>query len=364
MSGSSESRIRPRKAAPFGQGPAGATRGVRGGLGLGLGLGAFNGIAGLGIWNGQRLYGGHHRGVTHGHLGLGLHTYYRTVYDRYAYSRPYIPYYARYGHHGHDFDDYYYGGYVSLGYSSGYGSYGIGHLYPANNYYSSTTVYETEPVVVYQTDAVDPVPSDAGVVYGEIPPAAPDPAYGPPPPVGGPVTGTPDPSAPITEPGTAGEPAKPTLIDEGNAAFNAGEYQTAVRYYVSAVLAGDNDAFARLFYGLAQFALGDYELAAMGMRRALAIAPELIERPVDFRSIYPDLATFDRHLNKLVAYVAEHPTDKAALFLLSYVYFASAQPDLALPTARVLADLDPEDKLAGKVRDAAAGVLEQAPRTP
>jgi tetratricopeptide (TPR) repeat protein len=152
-------------------------------------------------------------------------------------------------------------------------------------------------------------------------------------------------------------------VDLGNAAFNDGAYDEAVRYYIGAVLTDDQDGIARLFYGLAQFALGDYDLAATGMRRALVVLPDLIERPIDLRSLYPDLETFESHLNKLVRFVNEHPKGTNALFVLGYVYYASAQPELAAATMRSLTELEPTDELAAKVRDASVQVLSVDPST-
>ena len=313
-------------------------------------------------------------------------TYYQPHYGRYRYCQPYRHYHIRRHFHRRNYCyDWYrpYYGYFGLGYYPryghyygidysypGYGYYGLGYYYPTS-YGSYTTVYRPDPFVgsfddedVYYTNNIyigaeteEGTSGQSGSVAFISTPQSPTVERT----IGSPIEPTVQPSIEVgpAEPPDEGGPsdtAEPTLVDFGNAAFNAGEYNEAVRYYVGAVLADDKDAVARLFYGLAQFALGDYDLAAMGMRRALAVMPDLIDRPIDLRSLYPDIETFESHLDKLVRFVNEHPSGTNALFVLGYVYYASAQPELAVPTLRALTDLDPKDELASRVRDAAIRV--------
>jgi len=215
------------------------------------------------------------------------------------------------------------------------------------DYSTTTNIYEAPVPVqeVYEETTVAPAPA----YESSVQPAA----YAAPESV----------SPPVGETNSASEsaPIEPTLVDQGNAAFNAGEYERAGRLYLSAVLADQNTEIARLFYGLAQFALGDYELAATAMRRAILIGSDMIERPVDLRSIYPDLQTFENHVERLYTFVSEHPGDRNALFLLGFVHYASAHPDQAVTYLRTLTDLDPTDELAIKIRDRAAEVIRNAP---
>jgi len=279
---------------------------------------------------------------------------------RYRYWHGYRPYYGYYYGVGYYPYSTYYG--VS-GYYPTYGYSSYDYYYPST-YLSYTPAYvsdwrddDFDDQDVYYTNNVYIGDETDGVATG---------SQG-----GGAVISTPQVQEPAPVVGSAIEPGvqaetiegapaaeqEPTLVDIGNAAFNEGDYQEAIRYYVGAVLANDNDGIARLFYGLSQFAIGDYDLAAMGMRRALVIMPDLIDRPIDLRSLYPDLETFESQLDKLVRFVEENPRGTNAMFVLGYVYYASAQPELAVSTLRKLTDLDSKDKEAAQVRNAAIAVL-------
>jgi tetratricopeptide (TPR) repeat protein len=302
--------------------------------------------------------------------------YYQPHYSRYHYCRPYRHYYVRHRLPRHYYVDSSYYGYFGLGYYPTYGYVGFGSTYPTSYWYDYPASYDgyatyyrdadlsydqdvyytTNNYYVTQEAAPATVQGDGGVGYISD--------YGPP--VGDvsapQATTEIMPMQPVGEAESqvdTGPAPEPTLVDFGNAAFNAGDYEGAVRYYVGAVLADDNDGVARLFYGLTQFALGDYDLSAMGMRRALGVLPELIDRPIDLRSLYPDAESFEAQLEKLVSFVKEHKDARNALFTLGYVYYATAQPGLATETMRKLTDLDPKDELAIKVRDAAAKVIAQ-----
>ncbi len=270
--------------------------------------------------------------------------------------------------------------------SSGYywsSYYSPARLYDSPSYYSYTRVYTSEPDVDYVVDepdvyytennyyvgggAVGQAVDDVGIAALEPSTSTSGTVVIEPNRVDGRVEPTPSVKMedPITPGGRRAEPEadngmtppEPTLVDLGNAAFNAGDYEEAVRFYVGAVLVDDSDAAARLFYGLAQFALGDNDLAAMALRRALDLWPELIEQPIDLRSLYPDIASFESHLDNLVKFVDEHASNRNALFVLGYVYYATAQPELAAITLGKLVDLEPEDALAARVRDAALRVI-------
>ena len=322
--------------------------------------------------------------------------YYQPRYSRYRYCQPYRHFQARRHHRGYRYDDWYRPYYGDYGfgyyprstyygaayYNPTYGYYGLDYYYPSM-YRSYTPVYGSawyaqdfdDDQDVYYTNNVylggETEGANAGeqgsIAFVSTPQASTTaPIIGS---AAGPGVGaaSPAPVGAATVEDASAAQGEPTLVDLGNAAFNEGDYNEAVRYYVGAVLADDNDGIARLFYGLAQFALGDYDLAAMGMRRALVVMPDLIDRPIDLRSLYPDLETFESHVNKVVRFVNENPSGTNALFVLGYVYYASAQPEPAVSTLRKLTDLDPKDKQGAQVRNAAISVLsadETPPQSP
>ena len=323
--------------------------------------------------------------------------YYEPSYDRYRYCRPYRHYHTRYPRAYRD-QSYWHGyhGFLGVGYRPAYGYLDSAFCLPARRYHvaasyswpfsysyprdrwSWTTVIRTDPEVAYvSTDDDSDVyyaeniymdgggggsyQSSNGAGYLSAPDA---PAVGPtiveaPPfaPAQPAVTVRPGEEQLVPPSATASAPPDPTLVDHGNAAFNAGDYHEAARFYVGAVLADDGDAYARLFYGLAQFAQGDIDLAAMALRRALSVEPELIDHPIDLRTLYPEASIFDGHTDRLAYHVGANPEDRNGLFVLGYVRYATAQPELALESLQALIALDPQDGLARELRDAVQRVL-------
>lgn len=149
------------------------------------------------------------------------------------------------------------------------------------------------------------------------------------------------------------DPGDLTLIGQGNTAFLAGRYDQARRLYASAMLADERDGYAKLLYAMANFAIGDYAVSGMALRRALLTTPELIDYPVDVRSLYEAPAPFNAQLETLIRYVADHPQYPSALLLLGYIEYAAGAPERAVAIMEQLTAADPDDSVAALVRDAA-----------
>ncbi|MFQ5461401.1 MAG: tetratricopeptide repeat protein [Phycisphaerae bacterium] len=337
-----------------------------------------NGVLAIGL-----SIGGRHRGHHDDHrVGFGVFAdFYQPSYGHHRYARPYRHHYARYipyrslygyGYHHHG----YYG--VSL-----YPAYGYDDYVAVDNDYvevDNITVYNSYPqaeaaapcpVVVEETVETtlpaEPIAEATGsVVYEETTTTVPGGAISETAPTAGPSPepAAPTPAGPLAHAAEGGAPNEPTLVDLGNAAFNVGAYRDAIRYYTAAVLADDNDGFARLFYGLAQFAIGDYDLAVVAIRRALALEPSLITEPIDLRSIYSDAKTFERHRDRLLQHVSRSPDEYESMFLAGYVYFATAEPGNALAMFRSVLELKSDDALTIKLRDTAASILSRTPAPP
>lgn len=268
-----------------------------------------------------------------------------------AYYRPYY-YPDRY-------DDYYYGS-VSL-YTTPY--------YPRaydTVIYADTVV--TEPPVVGETYYTTPTttilePTTTLVPEGTV---VIEPEMG----VEEPTTTVIEPQTRGVEPGTSREPAgvvtpkedvpeseAPALVEKGNAAFATGNYKEARRLYARAMLVDVTDGYAKLFYGLAHFATGYYDVAADAFRRALYDAPELIHDPIDLRMFYSDHQAVKAQMAYLVTAVNEQPENTELVFLLGYLYFSTGEPQLAVTTLQPVTGEDSADPLATLVRDAAIRVL-------
>ena len=117
------------------------------------------------------------------------------------------------------------------------------------------------------------------------------------------------------------------------------------------------DGYAKLFYGLAHFATGDYEVAADALRRAMDDAPELIDDPIDLRMFYPDQELLKGQMAYLVTAINEQPDNTELVILLGYMYFSTGEPQLAVTTLQPLAGEGSANPLAILVRDAAIRVL-------
>ena len=118
------------------------------------------------------------------------------------------------------------------------------------------------------------------------------------------------------------------------------------------MLADERDGYAKFLYALANFSLGDYDVAGMAIRRALLTTPELIEYPVDARGLYPDPLVLEAQIGQLNHFVVDHPADRSATLLLGYVLYATGQPGRAILTLGPLTATDPNDNLSALLRDA------------
>lgn len=275
----------------------------------------------------------------HCYRPYGVYNYcYRPYYPRYCY--PYRPVY-----------DSWYSGY--------YGSFGFTGLwsYPYDYGYTDTVVYYPSSTVTY-------VPQDYTTVYTD---GADGVTYAPP--AAQPQVVPADSAAvvPADQPAAAPDnvaPTQPHPIELGNRVFAEGRYAEARSHYMGAALADEHDGFARLFYGLASFALGEYEAAAAAFRRALTLSPELIDAPIDLRQFYKDRAALEAQLALLERRAVESPDDRDAGLVLGYLYYATAAPGKALAEFERLVDSETDDEVAALLRDAARRVAEAAPAAP
>ncbi|MGB2988277.1 MAG: hypothetical protein WBE26_20600 [Phycisphaerae bacterium] len=157
----------------------------------------------------------------------------------------------------------------------------------------------------------------------------------------------------LTEPGDA------TLIGQGNTAFMVGRYDEAHRLYASAMLAEERDGYAKFLYSLANFAMKDYEVAAMAIRRALLTTPELIDYPVDVRRLYSHASAFETQMDDLRRFVRDHPGDRGSRLLLGYLHYAGGEPGRALPILSDLAVSDANDGAATLLHDAVVRIVRE-----
>jgi Flp pilus assembly protein TadD len=268
-----------------------------------------------------------HCGRCHPQYGSGYYgSYYRPTY---LYSYPYFV--PTYGY-----------GYGSSGYVSYYPDaetrYDYAPTYSDSAYYGPVQTYTNEPSAGYAPSA----PANSGGAYAI-------------------------PSQPQVQSETTTRQPDPMVlaaVGEGNSAFAAGRYGDARRAYVRAVLLDENDGTAKLLYGLATFAEGDFGLAATAVRRALATTPDLIDYPFNIVALYGNGVRFNNQLDALSRHVGSNPENRDAVLLLGYLQFASGGAAEAQAVFAALADADPTDSLVVFLRDAATRAMQTGQTQP
>lgn len=330
---------------------------------------------------------GHHDGYSRRHHRPYVRSYRRSDYSPFHYYRSHHGYARLYNHGFLDAAVYL----NPFGYYGYYGSY---RYSPYSGYGTAITVYNVEPQVetVYRETVYYPVESDATTSYAPVEViVAPQPTAELPAPeilpqvqgdgatanvsprAEGAFAGATDlPLAPLEADAVVDGSARPAgtatdpygMLDAGHRLFADGKYDDARRQYFNAVTVNEADGFAALFFGISNYAMGHYQLAATSIRKALEVSPELIDNPIDIRSIYPDRETFERHRVALRKHLAKNGGSPDDRLLDAYLDFASGEPDAALEGFKRLAAAVPADALAVRLRDAATRIVETPSKVP
>jgi Flp pilus assembly protein TadD len=136
----------------------------------------------------------------------------------------------------------------------------------------------------------------------------------------------------------------PDPLSLGFQRFSQGQYLLAKRLFAQALTARPKDASVYFAYAQALFALGEYRLATDAVRHGLALDPTWPQATADVRSLYADPSEFTSQLARLEAYVASHPDDTDARFLLAYNLYFSGQEAQAAQEFSRLAQANPLDR--------------------
>jgi hypothetical protein len=134
------------------------------------------------------------------------------------------------------------------------------------------------------------------------------------------------------------------LLAVGSQYFAQGDYLQARDTFRRAVVAQPKNPNARFAYGQALFALGQYQSAAEAIRQGLALDQTWPGVEMDLRNAYGDPSEFARQLGQLETYLAGHPDDATARFLLAYNLYFTGQKDRAREEFTKLAEANPLDK--------------------
>ena len=123
--------------------------------------------------------------------------------------------------------------------------------------------------------------------------------------------------------------------------------------HVRAVLTDERDGYAKLLYAWANFALGDFDTAAASLRRSLWTTTDLVDYPMDLRTLYSDRSALTLQTERLERVVAENPMNRESAMVLAYLYYSVGEADRAASMFSSVADRDADDTLAAQLRDAA-----------
>lgn len=263
---------------------------------------------------GDRFTGLLHIGRDHGRTNIHGSLVLNPDYGRYGHYRDFGHHSYSAGHYYHDYDPlhhYYPAYYPSHGY-----------VY-SSIYYQNPVVYRFyEPEPVYVETVYETSGSGGGTVL--------------PPPV---ASYDVAPYLPI-------EPSPEPLMQRGADAFAAGRYDEARSFFMQSVLADERDGYAKLLLALTHFAMREYDIASLALRRSLLTADVLIREPLDVRTLYDDPGLFQSQLSDLTAHVAREPWAHESHLLLAYVHFSIGEVDAAASILERFTRRNSEDVLA------------------
>lgn len=138
------------------------------------------------------------------------------------------------------------------------------------------------------------------------------------------------------------------LLTQGWQEFGAGEYLAAVETLRQAVLAAPDDPFAKIAFGQALFALGNYADAAFVFRRAAELLPDWPAVGEDPRSRYGDALDHAEQMVALRTFLELVPGDPAATLTLAVQSFFTGDLSVARDAFSLLEELDPTDAVAAR----------------
>jgi hypothetical protein len=241
-----------------------------------------------------------------------------------------------------------------FGYWSGYWGFWGGYYpsYPVYYPVSYAAYPEYYPTVVY--DSSDPAP--AQTVYTEQPQQEAAPAA-----EANRGEGTIQaPQAPESSRGLQAAASQHLAL--GDEAFRSGRFSDAVHEYAKAVELQPDQGVLHLILSDALFATGDYHYSAYALRRALELDPTLVDSVVDKHTFYGDPAEFDRQLELLERYLADHFLDEDARMLLAANYLFGSKPSMAVDLLQSPSSNSVRDSNVGKLLlERANRALHQAP---
>jgi tetratricopeptide (TPR) repeat protein len=139
------------------------------------------------------------------------------------------------------------------------------------------------------------------------------------------------------------------LFDQARDAFKGGDYTSALNLTDQALKALPNDPSIHEFRAQVLIALQRYEEAAAELYGVLAVSPGW-----DWTTLiglYPNIDVYTAQLRALEQYIGTHLNNAAARFVLAYLYLTAGQNDAATGELKIVASLQPKDRVAAMLLD-------------
>jgi tetratricopeptide (TPR) repeat protein len=139
---------------------------------------------------------------------------------------------------------------------------------------------------------------------------------------------------------------------QGEQAFQAGQYQNAIRDWQHSLVDGPHGGVL-LMMSQALFAVGQYEASANTVQMAMQMLPENEWGNVvkNYTQLYPNIQNYTDQLKSLEQARDAKPDDPALRFLLGYHFGYLGYPKQATRELDKALDLQPQDLGSQKLRD-------------
>lgn len=154
-------------------------------------------------------------------------------------------------------------------------------------------------------------------------------------------------SAPINiayDDGQSNPPSETDVLDGAIAAFQEGNYQSALEQVNQAITDNPRDPSLHEFRSLVLFAMGDYQESAAVAHAVLALGPGWDWETLS--SLYPDVNVYTEQYRKLESFSKSNPEDASAKFLLAYHYLTGGHPEAAAKQLHGVVKLNPQDRVS------------------
>jgi hypothetical protein len=153
------------------------------------------------------------------------------------------------------------------------------------------------------------------------------------------------------EPGA--EAAAGNFAREGEDAFKARDYKSAVRSWRHALLDDPNNATLVMLLAQGLFAAGEYDESAGAAQAAMRMLPQDKWGVVvgNYTELYSNTQDYVDQLKTLEKAVKDDPKDPARRFLVGFHYGYLGYPADAVRELDKLVEMNPKDELGRKLRD-------------